>query len=144
MGVLDRLRSRVPGAATVVKAVMLPGGADVEVKGEANYQDALSAICGGKCHDGYQKSVVATLLPEPANKYDKNAVQVYVENRLVGYVNKRDAAQYSPILMEMRRKIDATGACGAVVVGGWDRGSGDEGHFGIWLKLAAPEALRRL
>lgn len=142
MGLMSKLLGR--DEVQRINAVLLPGGRDVEVKGEAQYQEALSAICGGKCADGHQKKVTAALLPEPDNRYDRNAVQVFVENRLVGYINRDDAADYSPVLQRMLRKVKATGACDAVIVGGWDRGAGDTGHFGIWLKLAPADAIARL
>lgn len=142
MGLMSKLLGR--DEVQRVSAVILPGGRSVEVKGEAQYQDALSAICGGKCHDGHQKRVTAALLPEPSNKYDRNAVQVYVDDRLVGYINRDDAVHYSPVLQQMVKKVGATGACDAVIVGGWDRGGNDTGHFGIWLNLAAPDAIARL
>jgi hypothetical protein len=139
MGLLDKLRGR-----TAVSAFMLPGGRAVEVKGEASYQDALSRICGGKCREGHHHAVTAVLLPEPGNKYDPNAVQVLVDGSLVGYLAKAEAKRYSPVLQFMQTKVKATGACAASIVGGWDRGGGDEGHFGIWLDIASPEALQRL
>jgi hypothetical protein len=33
------------------------------------------------------------------------------------------------------------GACSATITGGWDRGDGDTGHFGITLDLAHPDQL---
>jgi hypothetical protein len=142
MGLMSRMLGR--DDVRKVDAFLLPGGRDVEVKGEAQYQAALSAICGGRCPDGYQKRVTAALLPEPDNSYDEHAVQVFVENRLVGYINREDAADYSPVLQTMLRKIKATGACDALIVGGWDRGGGDTGHFGMWLNLASAETIARL
>jgi hypothetical protein len=141
-----RLMNRLLGRDEIqrVNTVVLPGGRSVEVKGELEYQDALSTICGGKCRQGHQKSVTAALLPEPDNRYDGNAVRVVVEKRLVGYINRADAASYSPVLQQMQNKVNAAGACSAVIVGGWDRGGGDTGHFGIWLDLAPAEAIAHL
>lgn len=109
---------------------LLPRGPDVEVKGEASYQDALASICGGKCKAGHRLDVVATLIPEPSNQYDPNAVQVHVNNKLVGYINRPQAAAYSKALRARRNPA----TCHATITGGWDRGD-DAGHFGIWLHL---------
>jgi hypothetical protein len=47
-----------------------------EVVGESNYQRALETICGGRCEEGHNKHVVATLVLEDSNRHDSNAVRV--------------------------------------------------------------------
>jgi hypothetical protein len=61
--------------------VILPGGKTVQVVGESYYQDALDAMCGGKCEEGHQLMCQAELRPEPNDEYDKRAVGVYVDGR---------------------------------------------------------------
>ena len=39
------------------------------------------------------------LIPEPDNKYDSNAIQVYIGDKLVGYVKATDAIHLSRMLM---------------------------------------------
>jgi hypothetical protein len=48
-----------------LEPLVLPGGEAVQVVGESDYQEALDAICGGKCEDGYQLMCQAELRPEP-------------------------------------------------------------------------------
>jgi hypothetical protein len=141
MGLPDRLRGR---QEQELRVVVLPGGSSVEVRGEASYQDALARICGGKCKEGHNHPVTAVLWPEPTNQYDGNAGRVRVDGLLVGYLAREEAARYSAVLQRMQNKIGATGACKASIVGGWDRGGGDSGHFGIWLDIASPQALGKL
>lgn len=137
MGLFDRLRGNPS------QILALPGGADVEVKGEAGYQGALSAICGGRSSAGHHRPVRALLVREPSNTYDPNAVKVTVRGRLVGYLSRPEAARYAPAL-DLLAGRGLTGECDATIVGGWDRGDGDTGHFGIWLRLAGPDEIRAL
>jgi protoporphyrinogen oxidase len=53
---------------------MLSGGLEVGVVGESHYQDALTAIVGGKRPESVRIPTQATLVPEPDNPYDPNAV----------------------------------------------------------------------
>jgi hypothetical protein len=89
LGFFKRLSGKVVGPD--LEPVILPGGESVEVVGDSYYQDALDAICGGKCEDGHQLMCRAELRPEPDNEYDKRAVGVYVDGRKVGHLNRADA-----------------------------------------------------
>jgi hypothetical protein len=112
-------------------------GYTFEVVGEVHRQDALDAICGGKCEDGHDLEVTAQLLLIEGNPYDPNAVGVFVNTQLVGYV-PRDVAPHmrSEILRLSPDERPVT--CDAKIVGGWDREDGDEGHYGIKLNLSNP------
>lgn len=108
------------------------GADEVEVKGEASYQDDFRAIVGPKRPGGYAHAVTATLRREPSNRYDPNAVAVYVEGRLLGYVNRDDSAGMSLNLSRIEaafpgRPVTVSGR----IVGGWERSGGDSGHYGL-------------
>lgn len=106
------------------------------VVGESNFQDNLLRLAGGeKSEEGAKIDVTATLTPEPNNPYDKNAIAVYVSKKQVGYLRREDAQTFAEFL----RHHDAGSAtCSARIVGGWDRGDEDEGHFGVKLSLSWP------
>ncbi|HVM34542.1 MAG TPA: HIRAN domain-containing protein [Actinomycetota bacterium] len=120
--------------------VLLGGQGRVEVKGESNYQDALDAICGGKCEAGHGRKVLAVLQPEPENPYDSNAIAIHVDGKLVGYMPKQAAAEYAPIAQLLASK-GKVGAGRAFIKGGWRRADGDEGEYGIELELSPTEKL---
>jgi hypothetical protein len=110
------------------------GTFSTEVVGELSYQQALEAICGGRCEEGVSKEVEAMLTLEDDNPHDKEAVRVNVGSEIVGYLSRDDARKY-------RRKLKRDGharvtvTCPALIRGGWDRGSSDRGYFGIRLDL---------
>lgn len=110
----------------------------METVGESYYQDAFIRICGGKCYDGYALPCTATLVAEPNNPHDRNAIAVYVHSMKVGHLSRNDALRYKPVVDRLMA-AGHVGTCEATIVGGWDRGNGDEGHFGIVLDLAVPE-----
>lgn len=98
-------------------AVMLSGGLEVGVVGESHYQDALTAIVGGKRPDSVRIPTQATLVPEPDNPYDPNAVAIYIDGRKVGHLPRPAAQAFAPVgrrLAEQRQ----VGACSATITGG--------------------------
>jgi len=102
----------------------------IEVVGESHYQAALLAVSGGKTPDGPERTDhVAQLVLEPTNPYDRNAVRVEIDGRLVGYLPKAFASRLAPTL----RELAAPAFCQARITGGWDRGRGDTGSFGVVL-----------
>lgn len=112
-----------------------------QVAGESHYQDRLEDICGGKCEDGYNDEVTAQLVFISDNKHDPHAIGVMIHGQPVGFVPRSEAeqlrAEICRINPEQRPVI-----CSAKIVGGWDRGDGDEGHFGVKLSLSKPLRLR--
>ena len=103
---------------------------DFEIVGESFYQDNLSKIVGGKTFDGHDEQVEAVLYPERNNPYDKNAVAVKIQNRQVGHLSKADASIYRKHFKTKKKYVEA------IIVGGWDRKNGDEGHFGVKLDFS--------
>ncbi len=111
-----------------------PGTFNVEVVGEAQYQSALSKICGGKQPNGVQHRTQATLVLEDANTYDPQAVRVDISGQTVGYLSRKDARDYRRSIRQQGYP-ELTASCVAIINGGWDRGQDDQGHFGVRLDL---------
>lgn len=101
-----------------------------EIVGESHYQKALESLAGGRFEDAAEKHVSAVLIHEDDNAHDSNAVRVDIRGKTVGYLSREDARTW---------RAKAPGSfrheCPAVIVGGWDRGDGDRGHFGVRLDL---------
>lgn len=114
--------------------VRLEGDGDYElaIVGASKFQNELSAIAGGKTEDGHEFECKATLEREPGNPHDSNAVAVYIKERKVGYLSRDHARRLSAILDS--KNLDG-GIAKALIVGGWDRGRGDEGSFGVRLDI---------
>lgn len=110
------------------------GDYDFEIVGESHYQDALNKMAGGKTEDGHEIETEATLILDDNNRHDNKAVAVFISGKMVGHLPRPTARSYRKRLTEAGFPA-ATGVCGALIVGGWRRKSGDEGHYGVKLDL---------
>jgi hypothetical protein len=112
--------------------------ATLEIVGEASYQPALQLIGGRRGTDGVEfPDQIATLVREPANRYDRNAIAVQIRGRLVGYLTREDATRYQAVADWLADRGEFI-ACRARLTGGWDRGRGDRGSIGVILNLGSP------
>jgi hypothetical protein len=111
-----------------------PGEFACEVVGESKYQDHLERIAGGRTEESARLRKRAILALEDDNPHDSNAVCVRIEGLRVGYLPRSFAKSYRQRLKEANAP---TGHywCEAIIVGGWDRGGGERGHFGVRLDL---------
>ncbi len=111
-----------------------PGTYSIDVVGESHYQEALESVCGGRTEDSQRLKVEAFLVPEDENPHDPKAVCVYIQEQTVGHLERETARSFR----EQMAKIGASRRavkCDAIIVGGWDRGGGDRGYFGVKLDL---------
>lgn len=68
----------------------------VEVAGESFRQKEIRGLFGRQnLRYGHELSLDAQLVPEPANRFDRNAVQVRMQGQLVGYLPRELAAGYA-------------------------------------------------
>ena len=104
MGLLDRVFRRGPviEPANVEAGWEEAGewrrswGCPLNVVREGFHQEHLVAMCGPPRKQGYLIPVAATLIREPENQHDRNAVRVEVDGRLVGYVRRDMASSVGP------------------------------------------------
>jgi hypothetical protein len=144
MGLFDRLKAlrssrngsrgdRSSASHRTVTARLHGGDEDLEVVGEASYQDALWALCGGQLGDRVCNDITAVLVPEPQNPYDVNAIAIRIDGSLVGYLGRAQAAAYLPGLQKRMRECGALVALRGEIVGGVYYPDGP-GRLGVWLK----------
>jgi hypothetical protein len=110
----------------------------VAVVGESAHQDALLALTGGRrTWSGAHRTVRARLEPVDDNPFDPQAVAVRIEDNLVGYLPRRAARSYRPLIEE---SIESSGVatCLGEIRGGWERADGDVGRFGVVVNLPRP------
>ena len=112
-------------------------GFNFEIVGEASYQPALDAICGGKCADGHKLATRAQLCFQEDNPYDPNAIVVLIDRNVVGYIPRNLAKEMREAILRLNPE-ERPVTCDARVVGGWIRDGGDEGHYGVKLSLSHP------
>jgi len=110
------------------------GKYELEAVGESAYQKSFLKITGGKTEDGHQMKIEAILVHNDKNPYDNKAVVVSIDGDIVGYLSKKDARKFRKLMADAGGP-GSPAVCDALIVGGWDRGGGDEGYFGIRLDL---------
>ncbi len=109
-------------------------GFRVSVVGESHYTSAFIAVLGPRTPAGVDETRRAHVRREPSNRFDPNAVVVHLGGRTVGYLSRGDAVRYKAAIETVERE-GRVAVCSARVRGGWDRGAGDFGYFGVYLDL---------
>jgi hypothetical protein len=111
------------------------GREDLEVVGEASYQDNLWRIVGGRRAPAgrVREEVYAVLAAEPDNPYDANAVAVWIHGLKVGYLSREDAERYRPGLLALEQEHGRSIALAGVIAGGGMRADGP-GRLGVFLE----------
>lgn len=90
---------------------------ELTVVGTSHYQKDLKRLAGKHGDEGVRLETTATLVPEPDNPYDENAVKVLIENKLVGHLSADDAEEYSERLQELAARGGRV-TCSATIIGG--------------------------
>ena len=73
------------------------GGYYQEVAGESFHFGELARIAKSLGGDG-EHTIVATLIEEPTNKYDKNAIAVIINGLTCGYIPRDETSRLRPLL----------------------------------------------
>ncbi len=119
------------GATVPVGTPTLAPDVVVDVVGESAHQGELLALVGGRrTWGGAHRRELAQLVAERDNPFDPHAVAVLIDGRIVGHLPRETARAYRPLI---DRAIAAAGTatCLADIRGGWERGHGDVGRFGV-------------
>jgi hypothetical protein len=127
----------VPVGSATGKSLLLRGLGwfGQEVVGESHYFTALRGLAGAASTG--EREMVAQLRREPSNRHDRNAVQVLIEGKVVGYLPRESAVDYVTPL-EMVERAGKVAQCRARVW--WRRGPGDF-IASVSLDLAEPALL---
>lgn len=112
----------------------------IQVVGESNYQAELIAICGPYTAEGHRTRTSATLIREPDNQHDPNAIRVEIQGRTVGYIDRAQASQWAP-RMDVLSADARMALVPAIIMGGWHRSASDHGAYGV--RIARPDLPRK-
>jgi hypothetical protein len=128
-------RSRLRGVVGRPQAITLDGNGWIDAVGESHHQDELLALVGQhRSYGGVELDAVAELVPEPAHPIDPQAVAVRIDGRPIGYLARAEARRLRPAI-DAARSSHGHARCRARIRGGWDRGHGNLGAFGVQLRL---------
>jgi hypothetical protein len=139
-GLLSRLLAgrRAPGPPQQqsVQAVVFDGDETLDVVGELYRQEELWAVVGGRHREPVRHDTYAILMPETDNPVDENAISVWVDLKLVGYLSRENAALYRNGLLRLMAENDNRPiALRAQIVGGGEIEDEDRlGYLGVFLE----------
>lgn len=112
----------------------------IEVVGERFRQEAFIPIVGPKSQEAsVNYTTTAALVPEPENREDRNAVQVIIEGRHVGYLSREQAVGYHSMMKELGNPGRALANIEARIYGGRIADDGFERAYEVAIYL--PESL---
>lgn len=110
--------------------VTLEGETTVDVVGESFHQDELYRLAGeSRPYGGVDLEADAELIP-----IEGDGIEVRIEGRSVGFLSSDDAGIYHDRMVGSIRS-QGVASCRARIRGGWDRGPGDVGLFGVTLLM---------
>lgn len=118
-----------------LRAALLEGHEDLEVVGESHRQDNLWRVVGGRHRPEVRvrMDVYAMLLAEDGNPYDANAVSVWIDGLMVGYLPRDEARRLRPGLLALQERESTPIALQGAIVGGGMRDDGP-GRLGVFLR----------
>jgi hypothetical protein len=102
----------------------------IDVVGESNYQDVLIAIAGNHGDSPPEGVVIASISPEPTNKYDNLAIRVDINGGTVGYLSREDARSYRKLFSN-----NLNTQCNAEIIGGYVMRNGERAMYGVRLDM---------
>lgn len=113
---------------------------NIEVEGEFAREAELVKVIGGRPlpnRDVELDEVPVTLVPEPDNRHDKNAITVQAKGHVVGYLSRADAIRYQQPIY----RIAASGAAAATTARIWASTDawGGQKKFRARVSVALPE-----
>ncbi len=129
-----------------LEAALVEGREDLDVVGESHRQENLWRVLGGQHRPEVRvrMDIYALLLAEDGNPYDANAVSVWIDGLMVGYLPRDEARRLRPGLLALQERKRKPIALEGVIVGGGMRDDGP-GRLGVFLRydpedfgLAAP------
>lgn len=116
----------------------------IHAVGESHYREALALATGGRRPEGVSLLLTVELALESTNPYDPNAISVRIDDNVIAYLPRDEAAAYRPVFDRLR-ELGLAAYCEAFVGWGWDRGPKDRGDFSVIVHLdPAAEQMRLL
>jgi hypothetical protein len=130
----ERPASTVAGAAIRSEPLRIEGPSlfAQPIVGESFYLKSFRAVFGNRSEDGVDVIRPVVVACQDDNPHDPMAVCVRLDGHLVGYLSRADVRKFRKSYGEQ------SVACDATIRGGWSRGPGDKGDYGVMLDLTIP------
>lgn len=120
------------------------GWASFDVVGESHYKQSIRSLFDSVPKgDGTELTVTVQLVPDPRNKFDRNAVGVWAGPRQLGFLPRDEAVRYAPVIAGLVAEGWAPQVSARVWAAEWGSDYGTRGDFNasVRLDLAEPHLL---
>lgn len=131
--------TRPPWMTDGMQVTLIEGYDDLEVVGESFYQHNLRELAGAGVGGRVWKEIHALLVAEHGNRYDTNAISVWVHGLKAGHLSREDAALLRPGLLALQKLHDQAIALAGVIAGGGRDDDGRARSLGVLLKYDRTE-----
>lgn len=115
-----------------------------ELAGEFYYESAIRPLLGHLILDQDKELLTeASLVPEPDNPYDPNAVSIRIGGAVVGYLERDDAREFAPVVHRLAASgvhIATSARVWGVLRESWE-GTGTRFHSNVRVALPEPHLL---
>lgn len=122
-----------------VDEFVIEGDDLVPVVGTSHYQPALTEISGRRADEEIRFETRATLVPEPDNPHDPNAIAVQIEGRLAGYLSRDENPRWQDVVKTLADHGHVAAA--EAMIAGRGPGGGTS-NLGVFLRLPTPTEAR--
>ena len=112
-----------------------PGEYRINVAGESFYPESFAALVGPRREDAVDIRTMARVSLQDDNPHDKLAVSVSIDGYQVGHLPRKAARAFRRTVRYGRLSEYETFECAAMICGGWNKGGGDAGNYGVRLDL---------
>ena len=125
--------------STCIPFMRGPAAYRVDVAGESFYEASFAELCGERTIEGIRIEATAQLELCDDNPHDNRAVRVTIRGHQVGHLSREDARAFRRLVRYGALAEHEVFECAALICGGWDRGEGCIGNFGVRLDLVLNE-----
>ena len=123
----------------MAREVFLEGDDLVRAVGVSHYHAAIREIAEAPAGHPVRFETRATLVPEPDNPHDADAVAVQIGEATVGYLARDEHPRWHE-LIETLADAEAVAACDAMIAGRGSESGTD--NLGVFLRLPTPTEAR--
>nr|CRY97644.1 hypothetical protein [uncultured prokaryote] len=123
-------------AASAVLFEREPSCREIHLVGESHYQRAIRKVTGRVGNESLNFDCIGTLVPEPDNEYDENAIGVQIEGEKVGYLSRGDATAYQKVTQKAERQ--GKFVAGEARIGAFDSEDAETTNAGVVIWLPPP------
>lgn len=118
------------------RSISIESESETEVVGESFYKENLFKLLDFSISNDRDPVYWATLVPETNNKYDHEAVAIYINNLKVGHLSQFEASDFHYLLLAVKREYGKEVCCPSLILG--------DDYPGVFLNIDLDDLIKGL